>query len=876
MFRDLTRRRRRLVFTAGLALVFVASAGTIVVVAGRPASYRPGEQVDGLTSELSRSLPQDYPRVTFTDVTRDAGITFHHFSGERTSQIPEDVGSGVAWGDYNNDGWPDLFLVNSAGPITLTPEEIKRSPARCALYRNNKDGTFTDVTEQAGLDLRIWGMGAEWGDYDNDGRLDLVVSAYGENHLYHNNGDGTFTDVSRKAGLAGRRGFWSGVAWGDYDRDGYLDLYVTGYVKYTRLQESASAERYAENPASINPNSYPPERNLLYHNDRNGTFSEVAATAGVLGDKGKSLEATWADFDGDGWPDLYVANDVTDNQLFRNLGNGKFEDISHEARVADYRSAMGLAVGDWDGDHDLDLFITHWIAQENALYTNLLHDARPHRLALRRPRPSPGGGSESRRPPLEFMDEADRYGVGQSTLDFVGWGTFFFDYDNDGRLDLFMSNGHTFQQRDAPQRMVPQTSQLFWNRGPTEGFYDVSPAGGPYFRTPYVGRGAAFADYDQDGDLDILVMNHGGPPVLLRNDGGNKNHWLNVRLEGRRSNRTADGAKLRLVADSTSWIREIGDQASYLSQNELTEHFGLGSRTGADSLIIDWPSGAHQVLTALTAGQTVTVVEGVAQSRDTSGHAATSAGGIREFWEAYRTATRHRMAGAFDAARDAYRQALEINPRHEDALYYMGGMELELGRYAEARSAWQRLVELNPGSARTHSRLGDLFACPDSGAPRNLAAAETEYRRALELNREETGPLLHLGELALIRGNLAHATSYLDTVIGSHARSIDAHFLEGYVAWKRGQPERAGALFRTTVALARAAAPAPEPPRLPGEGDTRRGSAPAIVATSRCQLFHISPERLSGVDDTKQPGQMNEMYRRLEARIARLAPKSPS
>ena len=877
MFAAPGRRKRRIILTTGLALGFVAVAGAIVLVAGRPASYRPGEKVEGLTSELSRDVPQDYPRVTFTDVTREAGITFHHFSGDRTSQIPEDVGSGVAWGDYNNDGWPDLFLVNSVGPITLTPEAVKRSPARCALYRNNKDGTFTDVTEQAGLDLHIWGMGAAWGDYDNDGWPDLVISAYGENRLYHNNGDGTFSDVTNAAGLGGRTGFWSGVAWGDYDRDGYLDLYITGYVRYKRPSDTTSADRYAENPASINPSTFPPERNLLFHNNRNGTFTEVAAKAGVLGDKGKSLGATWADFDGDGWPDLYVANDVTPNQLFRNRGDGTFEDISDQARVADYRSGMGLAVGDWDGDQDLDLFITHWIAQGNALYTNLLHDSRPLPLALRRPRPSPGGSGEtdaSRRSPLVFMDESDRYGLGQVSLDFVGWGTFFFDYDNDGRLDLFVANGHTFQRRDNPRLLAPETSKLFWNRGPKEGFYDVSLVSGRYFSTPYVGRGAAFADYDHDGDLDVLVMNFGGPPVLLRNDGGNRKNWLDVRLEGRRSNRSAIGANLRLVVGSTSYFREVGDQAPYLSQSELTEHFGLGALTQADSLVIDWPSGIHQVLTGLPAGKTISVTEGASQ--DTVGRAVQTAGGVREFWETYRAATRLRMDGQFAAARDAYRRALEFNPRHEDALYYMGGMELELGRYAEARSAWQHLVELNPGSARTHSRLGDLYTCADSGAPRNLGTAEAEYRRALELNREETGPVLRLGELALIRGNLAGATSYLDTVIGSHAKSLDAHFLEGYVAWKRAQPERAAALFRATVQLARAAPPPVEPAHLPGEGDTKRGSAPAVVATSRCELFHISPEQLSDVGDQDLMNRMNDMYRRLEARIARLAPKSPS
>ena len=815
MFGALPRRKRRLALTVALALAFVAAGGAIVLLAVKPEPpYRPGAKVEGLTSELSRALPADHPRVTFVDVSREAGIQFQHFQGQRTSQIPEDLGSGAAWGDYDNDGWPDVFLVNLVGPITLTPEQVRRSPARCALYHNNRDGTFTDVSVAAGVDLRAWGMGAGWGDYDNDGRLDLVVSTYGENVLYRNNGDGTFSDRTRQAGLAGKRGFWSGVAWGDFDRDGFLDLYVAGYVKYTPLAEATTSQQYdVENPASINPNSFPAERNLLYQNNRNGTFTEIAARAGVLGERGKSLGAAWADFDEDGWPDLYVANDVTDNQLFRNLGNGRFEDLSHQARVADYRSAMGLAVGDWDGDQDLDIFITHWIAQENALYSNLKNRSSGRRAG----------------PAMEFMDEADRYGLGQIALDFVGWGTSFFDYDNDGKLDLFVANGHTFQRRDAPQLLAPQTAQLFWNRAAREGFYDVSSVSGAYFKELHVGHGAAFADYDNDGDLDVLVVHHGGPAVLLRNDGGNRDRWLKVRLEGRRSNRTAIGAKIRVVAAHTTQVREVGAQASYLSQNDLTEHFGLGTTSEVDSVVVTWPSGVRQVVPRVASNQTLRLVEGEG-----------ARAGVREFWETYRAATGHRAAGRIDAARDAYRRALELNPRHEDALYYLGNMALELGGYDEARSAWERLVQLNPRSARAHSRLGDLYACMDPGAPRDVVRAEAEFRRALQLNREETGPLLHLGEIALLRGDLADAISYLDTVMGSHSRSVEAHFLKGYVAWKRGQPERAAALFRTAVALAR--------------------ERPAVARTARCRIFDVDSASLSAP--------MNELYRQLDRRLA--------
>ncbi len=805
-----TRRHRRLALTAALALAFIAAAAVVVRHALTPrGDYRPGGNVEGLTADLARSLPPDYPRVTFTDVTQQAGITFRHFWGTRTSQLPEDMGSGAAWGDYDNDGWPDLFLVNIAGPITLSADSLQKSPAHCALYHNNRDGTFTDVSTQAGVDLRIWGMGAEWGDYDNDGWLDLVVSAYGENVLLHNNGDGTFTNRTRKSGLGGRLGFWSGVAWGDYDRDGFLDLYVTGYVKYTRPVVTAAAASHGyedvENPVSINPNAFPPERNLLYHNNRDGTFTEVSVAAGVVGASGKSLEATWSDFDNDGWPDLYVANDVSDNQLFRNLHNGTFADVSHEAHVADYRSAMGLAIGDWDGDQKLDLFITHWIAQENALYEHVSDR------------------------PLEFQDIADRVGLGQIALDYVGWGTFFFDYDNDGKLDIFVANGHTFQRRDAPSELAPETAQLFWNRGPKDGFFEVGAASGEYFRVPHVGRGAAFADYDHDGDLDVVVVNHSGAVTLLRNDGGNLSHWLDIKLEGRRSNRTAVGARIRVVAGQSVAIREVGAQASYLSQNDLTEHVGLGKLTTVDSVVVNWPSGIRQVMTNVAADQTIEIIEQATPAESLTGHAA-----IAKFWSLYRDATAARIEGRFRDAQASYRNALALNPRHEDVRYYLGNVELELGNFRAAEVEWRQLVGINPASARGHSRLGDLYACPDTGAPWDLARAQAEYSRAAALNREETGPLVRLGEVALLRGDLKTASQQFDAVTVTHPRSVEAHYLRGYVAWKDGDKAAAAALYQQAKALASAPQPVSQ---APSEGDTKHGTPPIVVHPSRCQLF---------------------------------------
>ena len=599
------RRRRLLLRTAGLGVVFVAFAAAAVWIAARPEpTYRPGEAVEGLTADLARDLPPDYPRVTFTDVSAEAGIRFRHFAARRTSQLPEDMGSGAAWGDYDNDGWLDLYVVNAVGPLSAAaPEDVARSPAHAALYRNLGDGTFREVSAEAGVQFRGWGMGAAWADYDNDGRLDLFLTAYGENVLYRNNGDGTFTDRTDAAGMGGHPGFWAGASWGDYDRDGFLDLYVTGYVQYHQLADQRATRQYdVEQPAGINPSSFEPLANLLFRNTGNGSFTEVAARAGVANPMGRSLSAVWADFDDDGWPDLYVANDVSDNALYRNLGNGTFADVSLAARVADYRGAMGLAVGDWDGDEDLDIFVTHWLAQENALYSNRRAELKARGAYLT---------------PLQFTDEADRHGLGQIALDFVGWGTSFFDYDNDGRPDLLVVNGSTLEEKNDPRLLVPMRSLLFWNRGADEGFFDVSSVGGSYFAERYVGRGAAFGDYDNDGDVDVFVVNNGGPGILLRNDGGNRNRWLEVGLEGTRSNRFGIGARLRLVAGGTVQVREVGAQSSYLSQNSVVEHFGLGALEAADTLEIRWPSGSRQIVVGPASNQILRVAEAGAQGTPT-------------------------------------------------------------------------------------------------------------------------------------------------------------------------------------------------------------------------------------------------------------------
>ncbi len=597
MAKRTTKRRRRLTFTIVLGTVFIGVLiGFFMHRSSKKETYTPGEKIEGLTSELTRNLPDNYPKVRFSDVTEEVGIQFHHFPGVRSIQLPEDMGSGAAWGDYDNDGWEDLYISNFSGSLELSEEELQNSTTHSQLYHNNQDGTFTEVSTEAGVDLRAWANACAWGDYDNDGWLDLFVSTYGKNYLYHNNGDGTFKDAGQQAGISQYDNYWAGVTWGDYNLDGFPDIYVCGYVNYqTSANRGVTLQYNAEVPTSINPSSFKPIGNLLFHNNGNGTFSEIAEKVGILNESGRSLSAAWCDFDDDGLPDLYVANDVSDNALYRNKGDGTFEDVSYTSFVADYRGAMGIGAGDWDNDGDFDMFITHWMAQENALYSNLMAQLNTKDI------------SAANR--IKFMDEADRYGLGQIALSFIGFGTFFFDYDNDTKLDIFIANGSTFQKRDNTIELIPMKDQLLWNGGSKEGFFDLSTVSGNYFAESFVGRGTAYADYDNDGDLDVLVVNNLGPAKLLRNDGGNKQHWIKLKLEKNHSNKFALGTKIRLVSGQTQQVRQVGSQGSYFSQNSLIQHFGLGGRSKIDTLEITWPGGTKQVMQDLVSNQLITVTE---------------------------------------------------------------------------------------------------------------------------------------------------------------------------------------------------------------------------------------------------------------------------
>lgn len=570
--RGLTARRRRLLRYSLASIGIVLLVGALIWVREDRSA---GEEPIGIADVLRRELPVDAPAVRFTDEATAAGVRFRHFDAERSRLLPEDMGSGLGWGDCDQDGRDDLYVVNFAAPLPASEQELHRRRGN-ALFRNLGGGVFEEISGRSGAGLTMLGLGVSWADYDGDGDLDLYVTGYGPNYLLQNDGACGFVDVTAEAGLAGgAEEFSAGASWGDYDGDGDLDLYVTSYVVFDVAKgagETASLQFGQAVPYTLNPASFEPARNRLYRNDE-GRFVDVAEQAGVTNPGGRSLSAAWVDFDEDGDQDLYVANDVSDNALFLNRGDGTFDDISASSLTADYRGAMGIAVTDFDRDGDQDFFVTHWIAQENGLYRNHLEvDA--------------AGG-------LFFADIAEMMGLGYSALQFVGWGTDFLDVDNDGWKDLFVANGHTIEDSTDPNRLLSQRMQLFWSRA-GDGFYDLSAVAGPVFERPIVGRGAAAADYDGDGAVDFAVVDHGGSLILARNQTGSDHHWLQIDLRQPGRNPFAVGARVALEAGETIQTHRVGASPSYLSANALRVHFGLGELDRVVSVTVRWPDGAEE------------------------------------------------------------------------------------------------------------------------------------------------------------------------------------------------------------------------------------------------------------------------------------------
>ncbi len=599
--RPIGKRWRLVLWWAGLSALTICVLAYVtfaLTLRTDPGVMSPDGNVTGLTSVLSRSTPEDMTGLAFQEVSGASGINFQHFPGTRQSLLPEDMGSGLAWGDYDGDGDPDLFVVNFQGNIQPVAGR-QDLPGRHALYRNDGSGNFVNVAATAGLDDPSFGLGAAWADYDNDHDLDLYITNYGANRLYRNNGDGTFDDVTEQADV-GDTGFGTGCAWGDFDNDGNVDLYVSNYVQFAvESSDNKTLNRHydSEIPFTINPSSYSPQQNRLYRNNGDGTFAEIAEPAGVADPSGRSMGASWVDFDNDGLVDLYVANDVSSNGVFHNLGNGRFADIGAESLAADYRGAMGIAVGDIEADGDLDLFITHWIAQENALFENLLsEDIRD--------------SDDKRR--LFFMDIAEINGLGQVSLRKVGWATGLADFDNDGFLDLWVANGHTLENSEDPTQLEPQRMQIFRHQ-PGAGFYDMSERAGLAMAESFVGRGGAHADYDGDGRVDIAVIAHGGKLRLLRNTTVNNNHWLKLRLRQRGGNTFALGARVKLRTGERTQYAQVGTEGSYLSQHDSDLHFGLGTSDVVDEIQIYWPDGSTTIETHIGADRVVEITHIVEQ-----------------------------------------------------------------------------------------------------------------------------------------------------------------------------------------------------------------------------------------------------------------------
>jgi hypothetical protein len=521
--------------------------------------------------------------VTFTDVTAAAGIRFTHNSGRAGKKyLPETLGSGAAFFDADGDGWADLFLVNSKDWAPRGRRSIG------ALYRNTGKGTFTDITAGSGLDVEMYGIGAAAGDYDNDGRQDLYVTALDGDRLFHNEGNGKFRDVTKAAGTV-NADFGTSAAWLDYDKDGRLDLFVADYVQW-----SAKGDLYCTldgvSKSYCTPESYKGTASRLFHNLGNGRFEDAGRKAGVADPTSKSLGVTVLDYNQDGWPDLFVANDTQPNKLYRNNGNGTFREEGMGAGVAYSedgvaRGAMGADAADYDRSGRPHLLVGNFSNQMLGLYHN------------------EGTGL--------FVDEAPKSTVGRASLLSLAFGVFFFDYDLDGYPDILSANGHIEEEigRVQPRIQYKEPPLLFRNAGQRR-FENASAAVGSAFARPIVARGAAYADIDHDGDLDVVITSNHGPAYLFRNDGGNANNWITVRTRGTKSNRDGIGAVVRLVSASGRQWNMVRSGSSYASQSDLALTFGLGKDATVSSIDVEWPSGATDHLANIAARQSITIEEG--------------------------------------------------------------------------------------------------------------------------------------------------------------------------------------------------------------------------------------------------------------------------
>jgi hypothetical protein len=521
----------------------------------------------------------------FTDVTNAAGIQFQHNSGAYGGKLlPETLGSGCAFLDYDADGWQDILLING-----MDWPGHKRHRSTLRLYKNNRNGSFTDVTKSAGLDFEMYGMGVAVGDYDNDGFPDIFITCVGQSRLFRNTGKGTFIDVTKSSGLFGRQGLSTSALWLDYDRDGLLDLFVCNYVRWSP-EHDVFCSLDGTHKSYCTPEAYRGDTCWLFHNRGDGTFEDVTATSGIFDSSSKSLGVAVLDYDQDGWPDLLVANDTQPNKLYRNLHNGKFKDVAVEAGLAfstegKARAGMGVDVGDFDNSGKPGIAITNFDNEMIGLYRAT----------------KPG----------VYDDVATVAGIGAASKNTLGFGCLFLDVDLDGYLDLAAANGHIDETVRNIRGNVgyAQPPQLFLNLGNGK-FRDVASETGGGFDTPRVGRGLAYGDFDRDGDLDILLTTNNGPAVLFRNDQRAGNRSIRFELRGTKSNRDGIGTSVSIFLGDQHQSRLVRGGSSYLSQSELPVTFGVGKRDKIDRAVIDWPSGRSEEFKGLQAGKTYKCLEG--------------------------------------------------------------------------------------------------------------------------------------------------------------------------------------------------------------------------------------------------------------------------
>ncbi len=500
------------------------------------------------------------------------------------------MGAGVAMFDYDNDGWLDLFFVNGArlqDPMPHGASPDKSDPRYWnRLYRNNRDGTFTDMTEKAGLQGQLYGMGVASGDYDNDGKVDLLVTNLGGNILYHNNGDGTFTDVTNKAGVGGS-GWCTGACFVDYDRDGWLDLVITRYVQWDFSLDVFCGEHRPGYRSYCHPDQFERTTHLVFHNNRDGTFTDVSKKCGIAGSPGKGLGIAIDDFDGDGWPDIFVANDSVAEQLFRNNRDGTFSEAALLSGLAYDQNGhafagMGADFGDYRNSGWPSVFVNALANQKYKLFQN-------------------NKGT--------FDDVTDSVGLGASTISHSGWGTKWIDYDNDGWLDLFVAQGHVMDNIELTEPTLRHLEPPLLLKNDGGRFSNVSRGSGSVFMKSSAARGAAFGDLDNDGFVDIVINCNDGHAIILRNQGGNGNHWITFNLIGVSSNRDAIGAKIRLLTDAGQQTRFVSTAGSYISASDKRAHFGLGPSNKIHLVEITWPSGIVQRLESASVDQVLTIKE---------------------------------------------------------------------------------------------------------------------------------------------------------------------------------------------------------------------------------------------------------------------------